>query len=390
MKILQVVDDFPPKITGDGLHVYHISKELAKRGHDVTVFTMSTPYRATSPSNKIDYRHQVIDNVKVYYFQSLFRISYFSFSYYMCRALLERNFDLIHVHRYFSLQSPAVTAIAKFKRKPIVFTPHSTTIREKKDLPLTLLRKIFDATLGHCLLQWPALIIALTNENVKDFLKQGVKIDKIKMIPNGIDIEKFRNLPEPSKFKERFRVKGKIVLFVGRLVKYKGVQYILHAAPKILNEHPEAKFVIVGPDYGYGVQLYEMAKQLGLRKSVIFTGLISESELLEAYAAADVFAFPSIHEGFGLVLLEAMACEKPVVTWKTSAMQYIVENGKTGFLVNPFNVDDFANSICLLLSDDKLSKKIGKEARKIVEKKFQWKSTVDMLENVYKEVVATC
>lgn len=387
MRILQVVEDFPPCVAGDGIHVYLISKELVKRGHDVTVFTLNTG-RNTDRASDDCYEQKIVNGVKVKYFRPLLRLSYYSVSLELCREVLKEDFDLMHIHRYFSLQSPLVTLVSRFKKKPIIFTPHSTTIREKKDTFTTLLNKIFDKTFGYYLLRWPNIVIALTQENIKDFLKQGVKLDRIRLIPNGIDLEKFDNLPDSSKFKERYGISGKVVLFIGRLVKYKGVHYLLQIAPDILKVHPETKFVIVGPDYGYKSKLYEIVKKLKLQKSVIFTGGISSSELIEAYAAADVFAFPSIHEGFGLVLLEAMACKKPVVAWKTSAMQYVIEDKISGILVDPFNLDKFANSICLLLSDDELAKKMGEEGEKILKKKFNLKIVIDSLEKVYKEAIA--
>ena len=397
MKILQVVDDFPPCIAGDGIHVHQISKKLAKRGHDVTVLTtvksVSSSYvyteknrsAQTQEANMISPGEQErTGGVRVKRFRRLFQVSYFSFSFKLCTAILKGDFDLIHIHRYFSLQSYPAMFISKLKGKPIIFTPHSATTREQKSILATLLKKTFDCTFGRYLIRSPNILIALTQDNIRDYLELGAKADRIRLVPNGIDLRKFRHLPDPSKFEKKHEITGEVVLFVGRLVKYKGVHYLLQIAPKILEEFPKTKFVIVGPDYGYKNELLKLVKTLGLQKSVVFTGAISDSELLEAYAAADVLAFPSIHEGFGLVLLEAMACRKPIVTWKTSAMQYIVEDQKTGILVNPWNLEDFARSIISLLSNKKLAKDMGEKGRKTVEGKFEWKSVVDTLEAEYK------
>jgi glycosyltransferase involved in cell wall biosynthesis len=278
--------------------------------------------------------------------------------------------------------------ISKLKGKPIIFTPHSATIREQKKVLTMLVKKTFDCTWGRYLIRSPNILIALTQDNIKDYLKLGAEANKIRLIPNGIDMGRFRQLPDPLKFMKKYGITGEVVLFVGRLVKYKGIHYLLQIAPKILEKFPETKFIIVGPDYGYKNELLKLVKTLGLRKSVVFTGAISDNELLEAYTAADVLAFPSIHEGFGLVLLEAMACRKPIVTWKTSAMQYILEDRKSGILVNPWNLEDFAESIISLLSNKKLAKDMGEKGRRTVEEKFEWEPVIDMLEATYREATA--
>ncbi len=402
MRILQVVDDYPPCIAGDGIHVYEISNELAKLGHDVTVFTnahsIGSPYLYREKNHPVPLQHANMfepggqrrtDLVKVRHFHPLFRASYFSFSAQLCKAVLEENFDIIHIHRYFSLQSSPTMFASKLKRTPVFFTPHSATTREQKGVLATIVKGTFDCTFGRYLIRSPDILIALTQDNIRDFLGLGARADGIKLVPDGIDLEKFTQLPSPDAFKNRFDITGDIVLFVGRLVKYKGVQYLLRIAPRILREFPRTKFVIVGPDFGYGNELLKLVSTYSLQESVIFTGAISESELLEAYSAADVLAFPSIHEGFGLVLLEAMACGKPAVTWKTSAMQYVIEDRKSGFLVDPWNLDDFARSIILLISDKTLAGKMGESGRKAVEEKFEWKSVVKKLEATYREAIAS-
>ncbi len=398
-KILQVVDDFPPSIAGDGIHVHNISKELVKRGHQVTVLTsvINTNSAIIPPSEivstrKLDQRalissgNEVVNGIRVRRFRPLFRAFYSSLPPGLFSALYVENFDVIHLHRYFTLLTYPAMLIAKLKGKPIVFTPHAATIREKKSPLQTLIKKVFDCTCGRSLIRSPDTLIALTLDNLNDYLELGAEASKIRVIPNGIGLERFDHLPDPTMFKQRYGINGQIVLAVGRLVKYKGIQYLLEIAPNILQKASQTKFVIVGPDFGYKNQLMNIVKTLHLEKSVIFTGTISDHELLEAYAAADVFAFPSVHEGFGLVLLDAMACRKPIIAWKTSAMQHVVAD-QAGVLVNPWNLQEFADSIIGLLSDKKLANEMGEKGRRTVEAKYEWKSVIDALEAVYKELL---
>jgi len=401
VKILQVVDDFPPSIAGDGIHVHQISKELVKRGHQVTVLTVdqrngnnflvdtkrNPSASALRAKIAMPNKYEIIDGIRVKRFRTLFQVSYFSFPPKLFTTLLQEDFDVVHIHRYFSLLSYPAMLMSKLRGKPVVFTPHSATIRERKNMLMMSIKKVFDCTWGQSLVKSPDILVALTQDNVKDYLELGAEPGKIRVIPNGISLEKFKYLPNSSKFKEKYGITGEVVLFVGRLVKYKGVQYLLQIAPKILEKAPKTMLIIVGPDFGYKNQLLKLVKTLGLQRSVVFTGAISDYELLEAYSAADVFAFPSIHEGFGLVLLDAMGFKRPIVTWRTSAMQYVVADGVSGILVNPWNLADFAESIIILLSNKRLATDMGENGRKIVEARFEWKVVIDALEAMYEELI---
>jgi glycosyltransferase involved in cell wall biosynthesis len=385
MRIVQVVPNFPPYIAGDGVHVYNISKELVKRGHDVTVLTISSTRLGVKETEILE--RETVNGVNVQRFPSFYKNWYFLFSPKLIAFLRKENYDLVHCHKYFSLSSFPSGLVVKLRKKPFVFTAHSPTMARYKSTPLATLKRIYDSTFGYHLFRMADKLIALTPDNVTDYIRMGADPRKIRVVPNGIDLDKFTNLPNPSAFKKKHDIHGKVVLFVGRLAEHKGVQYLLYAMPKILEDFPNAKCVIIGPDYGYIKKLIKIAEKLKISESIIFTGQISDEDLLKAYSAADVFVLPSRHEGFSIVLLEAMACRKPVITWRTSAMQYVVKDGETGFLVNPWQLAALTEAIRSLLSNKKLANVMGENGRKLVESEFTWKKVVDILEAVYEEVL---
>jgi glycosyltransferase involved in cell wall biosynthesis len=386
MRIVQVVPNFPPYIAGDGVHVHNISKELVKRGHDITVLTISSIKLGVKETEILE--RETVNGINVRRFRSFYKNWYFLFSPKLIAFLRKENYDLVHCHRYFSLSSFPSGLVAKLRKKPFVFTAHSPTMARSKSTPLAVLKKIYDSTFGYLLFRMADKLIALTPDNVTDYIRMGADPRKIRVIPNGIDLDKFTDLPNPSAFKKKYGIHGKVVLFVGRLAEHKGVQYLIQIVPQILREIPETKFVIVGPDSGYRCQLELLAKTLGVSDSVVFTGQLNENDLLEAYVGADVFALTSRHEGFSIVLLEAMACSKPVIAWRRSAMRYVITDGETGMLVTPWNLVSFAEKIYVLLSNTKLASFLGNKGRRLVRMRYSLKSVVDRLESTYEEAVA--
>jgi len=385
MRIVQVVPNFPPYVTGDGVHVHNISKELVKRDHDVTVLTIC-PTRLDDKETEIPAR-ETMDGINVLRFPSFCKNPYFLFAPRLIAFLLKENYDLVHCHRYFSLSSFPSALIAKLRKKPFIFTAHSPTMARRWNIILGMLKKTYDFTFGYLLFRMADKLIALTPDNVIDYIRKRAGPQKIRVIPNGIDLDKFTNLPDPSAFKKKYGISGKVVLFVGRLAEYKGVQYLIQMSPLILRQIPGTKFVIVGPDSGYRCQLELLAKKPGVSDSIVFTGQLNENELLEAYVGADVFAFTSRHEGFGIVLLEAMACGRPVIAWRRSAMQHIIKDGETGMLVTFLDLASFAEKVCLLLSNSQLASFLGNRGRQLVRMRYSLKSVVDKLESTYEEAI---
>jgi glycosyltransferase involved in cell wall biosynthesis len=179
-----------------------------------------------------------------------------------------------------------------------------------------------------------------------------------------------------------------MILYVGRLASNKGLLNLIESVPKVLSQFPKTTFVLVGEDEGLRDKLVNRAAELGISDSVIFTGHITDNDLfMSAFTACDVFVLPSEYEAFGLVLLEAGACKKPCVATKVGGVPEVIEDGKTGLLVDYDDVASLANAITLLLEDESKRKQMGKAARESVRNKFTWTKVVDQLEKVYTEVL---
>ena len=194
--------------------------------------------------------------------------------------------------------------------------------------------------------------------------------EKIHVIPMGTDL-KSRFVPPETR-----QNKGSL-LFVGRLVEKKGLRYLIDALPLILKRHPQVCLRIAGdgPEKG-ALQL--QSKRLGISDHVRFLGAVKNESLPALYQKSDVVVFPSViandgdQEGFGLVLVEALGCECATVVTNLPAMQDIIVDGKTGFVVPQKNVQKLAEKIVSLLDDPEVGRSVGKEGRRFVVERYDW------------------
>jgi len=192
-----------------------------------------------------------------------------------------------------------------------------------------------------------------------------------RVVPYGVDVKTFR--PGPTAMRQRYGLTAadRIVLTVQRLYPRKGVATFLEAAALVVREAPDARFVIVG-DGPERSALERRAAELGLGARVLFTGAVANADLPELYAAADVFAFHTLHEGLGIVLLESLASGCPVVTTAAGGTLDIVRDGDTGLVVPPADAAAFARAVVRLLRDAPLAGALRARARRTAETEFDW------------------
>jgi rhamnosyl/mannosyltransferase len=210
--------------------------------------------------------------------------------------------------------------------------------------------------------------------------------EKCTVIPLGIDIQQFQlnSVLEQRVKALRAQYGPRIVLFVGRLVYYKGVEYLIKAMPEI-----DAKLILIG-EGPLKEKLKEIVQSLNLGDKVVFQPPVSDDDLVAYYHACEVLVLPSVEitEAFGLVQLEAMACGKPVVsTALPTGVPFVNQHGKTGFIVPPRDHRALAQAINTLLSNPQLREQYGIYAKRRVEQEFNMKVITAKVMQVYKELL---
>jgi glycosyltransferase involved in cell wall biosynthesis len=216
----------------------------------------------------------------------------------------------------------------------------------------------------------------------------GVPEEKIAIIPNGIDLSEYAELPPKGSFKKKFNIPEdrKIILYLGRIHRTKGIDFLIRAYAILKNKmnFKDAVLVIAGPDDGYLNEAKALANRLGILNSTVLTGFISSEYKLSALVDADVFVTPSFY-GFPMAFLEACAVGTSIVTTSLGdTLEWV--DGNVGYVAQP-TPSDLAEAIYRIISDDELRKKFSRNCIEIVKSEFSIERVVEMLENVYEEAL---
>lgn len=215
----------------------------------------------------------------------------------------------------------------------------------------------------------------------------GVTEEKIHLVPNGVDTEKFQPSDTTAAKKQFSLGQEPTVLFMGSLVARKGLPYLIQAAKTVIKQQANAKFLIVGSG-PLRMQLEQSVASLGLSGNFVFYGNIPEGQLAAAYNAADVFVLPSVQEGQGIVLLEAQACGKPVVAFGVGGAKEAVKDDESGFLLELGDTDGLAERLLKLLGDEALRQKMGAAGRQFVAENYTWDLCAERMLKIYRETLA--
>ena len=228
-----------------------------------------------------------------------------------------------------------------------------------------------------------SLIVTVSRYSAQKMVQlYGVDEKKIRIVPNGVDLQKFKPNKDCEKVKDRIGGNSEhVILFVGNLIPRKGVHYLIEAAKHVIKENNKTKFVVVG-DGPLKRHLISYSKEQGVSDKFVFLGDVPDDMLPQLYNCADVFVSPSIQEGQGISLLEAQATAKPVVAFNVSAINEVVKNKETGLLVKPDSYE-LANAISCLLSNESLREKMGRSGRVFVSKTFSWDICAQKMFQVY-------
>ncbi len=381
LRILEISSTFPPLKGGMERVVEGLSAELALRGHEVTVLTTNLYV----PEAKVGEEEMVVGfgnkktKIKIVRVPNKLFLTGYGFAPAIL-AWLEgnwRDFDVVHCHGYNRFASEAAVFFLR-GRLPTVFTAHGFYHSGRRKL----LKKLHETTLGARAARAASACVAITLDDVGEFERMGVGREKIFVVPNGVEVEKFASKPsrKTAKSKNYFEKYSPFVLFVGRVHESKGLAYLLEAIHGL-----DCNLVVLGKDAGYGEKLRQKLAEMGLSKRVFVVGEQPPEKLVEAYRACELLALPSEWEAFGVVLVEAMAAGKPVVASDRGGAPLIVEEGMTGFIVPYADSQKLRKKIGLLLKNKSLAKKMGEAGRKAAQQ-YSWKKVAEKTEKLYEKL----
>jgi glycosyltransferase involved in cell wall biosynthesis len=316
-------------------------------------------------------------------------LDYISFSSSVNRYLsTARDMDVIHSH--FSVIALNLAVASKHLRAKSVYTCH-TALRLVNKPSVWEKLSLIPENLAVRL----AAKVIVDNELTKEKLVKASKIkpEKITVLPYGVDVSIFNPTANIGDIKNRYGLdKGTIVLFVGRISRHKGLEYLIKAANIVVNEtgYKDIQFVLAGPggfregmeNSPYYNKVLGLIEEYGLQQNLKLTGIIPIDDLVRLYRVSDMFVLPSVAEMAPTVVREAMACAKPVIGTRVGNVPDLIKDGLNGFLVEPGSEKQLAQKIIYLADNPAEAKKLGISGRKAIEER-SWEKTAEKLFLIY-------
>jgi glycosyltransferase involved in cell wall biosynthesis len=295
------------------------------------------------------------------------------------------GFDIIHGHDWHVV--PALDEIKKTRNKRTIWTLHSNQYGRDGN---QFHNGGAEAIHG---LEWHGTYISdrliTCTQKMKDETKWIHKVpeDKIRVIHNGIQINKFNGFVDPGKVKSKYNIgpMDPTIVFCGRMTYQKGPDLLVEAIPGVLNDYPNVRFVFIGKG-DMKNHLMNRVQHLGVAHATRFTGYLSENDKIDIMKSCDAVCVPSRNEPFGIIVLEAWAAEKPVIAIHGTGAGDIVWHDATGLKVYGYP-NSIAWGVKSIFSDFDKARQMGKNGRHAAEKEFNWDKISKETLNVYQEVM---
>jgi len=396
LNVCFVTPEYFPISGGTGAYVYYLSHSLQKLGHNVHVVA-----RHSEDSE------EMVDGIDVHYIKGVGNAltRYWRFARSASKKIEELNkkigFDVIHANLplvpSFAIPNDSAKALvcavhSTWKGEAIVTrrdNPKNLNPNEKSMLRFNYLLRSYEKKL----MNRSDALIAVSKYTVDELTElYGIEEEKIHVIYNGVDINKFKPRLDRAKLRREFGLEEekKIVLFVGRLYHRKGLEILLRSIPPVLQEFNDVKFAISGTGFKKKEEsLRKLAKKLEIEDYVTFLGYVPDEKLPDLYAASDIFVLPAIYENFPFAILEAQATALPVISTKVGGIPEFLADNENGFLIDPGDSTQLTQRVLTLLQDPKLAKEMGRRGRSLIEEKFSWRLITGQVIDLYHNLLGT-
>lgn len=393
MRVVMLSWEYPPRLVGGiSPHVYDLSAKLAARGVEVHVVTKATPLAPDEETEASGVHvHRVhLERDPTSFVEEIRLLN--KATDLRCRQLLEEwrpggEPTLFHAHDWLSLDS--ARSLKYEYQLPMVATVHATERGRNGGIHSDLSRYIHESEYWLTYEAWRVIVCSeYMKSEVVDFF--SCPPDKVDVVFNGVDRHKFAfdwSDEERANWRRKLAAPDeKIVMFIGRFVREKGIHVLLNAASSILAREPKTKFVIVGG--GQRTQLEKFVRWAGLQDKVLFTGFMADRSLHQLYRCADVAVFPSLYEPFGIVALEGMAAGVPVVASDAGGLKEVVLHDVTGTAHYAGDAASLAWAVLKVFGNPSRTEELREAASERLESDFDWDVIADKTLLVYERVWA--
>jgi len=360
MHICHVISvPFPPE-EGIGRYVYDLSTKLIEKGHKVTIIT-----RRHIGETKT----QLVDNINVIRatFIPIYPFYIQLHGLFVNRVLkfLKKQIDIVHVHT--PLPPLVKTSL------PVITTIHSPMLVDTRYTNIRNLYTLFSKISARCIsyplelkiIQSSDIVTTVSKPVALELKEYHINPEDIIVIYNGVNEKNFCPITKKSNNDIKY------ILFAGRIDRQKGLFDLVECAEYICKERADISFIIAGKGRDLK-KLKDKTKKAGLQDRFIFLGQVNKNTLLDLYQKTSIFILPSYHEGLPGALLEAMSCGLPIIATDVRGNKDLINNRENGIIIPTRSPKKMAEAINILIEDENLRKKLGKNARKTIEQKYTW------------------
>jgi glycosyltransferase involved in cell wall biosynthesis len=381
MKVLHITQSLSPEWGGPSKVVSDLTEALAKKGVKISIFAPVENGKARTLIKPKGVDLKLFPTG----FLSRFWTSFSPALAGACQSEISK-FDLVHIHEIWHHPHFAAYREAKKARKPYVVTLHGqldTWCLNHKALK----KKIYSTLIQKRILKKASGLHAIAEEELK-VISNYVDNGKVFIIPNGISLEHFQDLPPREEIEKLYpELKGKyVLLFLGRIHPKKGLDILAKAFGAVLKERSDIQLLIAGPDNdGYKNHIEKILKREGALENTTFTGMLTGSDKLAALSRSDVFVLPSYSDVLGISTLEAMACGIPVIITKNCNFPEVAEAG-AGEVIEP-DVAQLEKVLMKLLGNPGACNEMGKRGKRLIEDRYTWDKIASEMIEVYESVL---
>ena len=390
MNVLLISHFFPPHKGGVETAAYNTAKKLTEKGHKVVV--------ATTKVNGAMVDYQNFDGFHVHRYKSISlgedfkRFPHSSSLGFSLKAILKlksliKKYDIqiiIVEGRLFPISLVSIILnLLIFKRKLVL------TVQGRLKIGLSgILENIFDYIVTRLIYTKTNRIICVSLALKQRLLKYKIRSNLISVIPNGVDTSLFKSKTKGTYFNKYIEIPNNIkkVLFAGRLDLQKGVEYLIRAIPRVIEEFPDVKFLILG-NGKLEYLLKRLVKTLSIKSHVVFIDMIPLTDMPKVYSSVDIFCLPSLHEGLPLSLVEATSMGLVIVASNAGGISEIIKEGENGYLVQPMNIPELSSKLisALKLKPEEIDQ-IRRNNIKKANSRYSWDIIVSKIEKLISEL----
>ncbi len=386
---LNYLYDITKSSVGGGVHVNELKVALESYGHVVKTYFLNVNNNNSKPVQK-SIRNFLKKRLSYYLNQIHGVLANFRYFIKELRIINKERPDILLIR--YNLLNISSVVVSKIKGVPSILEVNAPMAFESKYLARNVLQLpcITDFFEKLALLLSDRIIVV--SQELKDFfINRGINEDKIFIVPNGVDINKFRPNASDEIVKARYKLTDKIIFgFVGSFHYWHGIDDLERFIRSIAVLDDKYAFLLVG-DGPLRENLESRLKEEVFRDRVVFTGYISHDDIPEYLAAMDIVVaiYPRIKFFYfsPLKLFEYMASGKPIVATRIGQIENIIVDGMNGMLFEPGNMDEMIDKILLIVKNSKLRKALGEMSRKSVEENFTWRHTAKKISEIMENIV---